>query len=148
MSNFEPEYIRGVDRLGFALVLSFVVSIGLRIFVMSNAGTSSAVTANNLGTIFGLLSICLLIAFVVRAALRWRDRKQTAQQASHTKADLDAVSDNPEWTAEVLRKARPFAEVFPHLTQQQRTDVLGSLIGKNSPTPEDVKRIGRLLNGD
>lgn len=148
MSDFEPEYIRGVDRLGFALVLSFVVSIGLRIFAMSDAGTSGAQTANNLGTIFGLLSICLLIAFLVRAALRWRDRKRTAQRPSYTKADLAAVSDNPEWTAEDFKKARPFAEVFPHLTQQQRTDLLGSLISKEKPTPEDVRRIGRLLSGD
>lgn len=33
----------------------------------------------------------------------------------YTKADWDAVSDNPEWTAEDLARAKPFAEVFPEL---------------------------------
>lgn len=33
----------------------------------------------------------------------------------HTQADIDAVSDNPEWTAEDFAKAKPFAEVFPEL---------------------------------
>lgn len=30
-------------------------------------------------------------------------------------ADLDAVSDNPEWSEAALAAARPFAEVFPDL---------------------------------
>ena len=33
----------------------------------------------------------------------------------YTKADWDEVSDNPEWTAEDFKLARPFAEVFPDL---------------------------------
>lgn len=33
----------------------------------------------------------------------------------YAKADWDAVSDNPEWTAEDFAKAKPFAEVFPDL---------------------------------
>ena len=32
-----------------------------------------------------------------------------------TKEDWDAVSDNPEWTEEDFKNARPFAEVFPDL---------------------------------
>jgi len=37
-----------------------------------------------------------------------------------TRADWDAVSDNPEWTEEDFKKARPFAEVFPDLADSIR----------------------------
>jgi uncharacterized protein (DUF4415 family) len=37
-----------------------------------------------------------------------------------TQADMDAVSDNPEWTAEDFAKARPFDEVFPGLAAKMR----------------------------
>lgn len=33
----------------------------------------------------------------------------------YTQADVDAVSDNPEWTKEDFAKAKPFAEVFPDM---------------------------------
>jgi uncharacterized protein (DUF4415 family) len=33
----------------------------------------------------------------------------------YTKEDWDEVSDNPEWTEEDFKLARPFAEVFPEL---------------------------------
>lgn len=33
------------------------------------------------------------------------------------------------------------------LTEQQRTDELAALIGKDDPAPADVGRIGKLLNG-
>ena len=33
----------------------------------------------------------------------------------YTEADMKAVSDNPEWTKEMIARARPFAEVFPAL---------------------------------
>ena len=33
----------------------------------------------------------------------------------YSKADWDEVSDNPEWTEEELKRARPFTEVFPEL---------------------------------
>lgn len=33
----------------------------------------------------------------------------------YTKADMDAVSDNPEWTAEDFARAVPFAEAFPDM---------------------------------
>ncbi|AMK26230.1 MULTISPECIES: BrnA antitoxin family protein [Sphingobium] len=36
-------------------------------------------------------------------------------QAKYTQADMDAVSDNPELTAEDIAKAKPFAEAFPDL---------------------------------
>ena len=40
----------------------------------------------------------------------------------YTEADWIAVSDNPEWTAEDFKNARPFAEVFPDLMESiQRT---------------------------
>lgn len=32
-----------------------------------------------------------------------------------TKADLEAVSDNPEWTEADFAKAKPFREMFPEL---------------------------------
>lgn len=37
-----------------------------------------------------------------------------------TKEDWDLVSDNPEWTEEDFRTARPFAEVFPDLAESIR----------------------------
>ncbi|MGX5803895.1 BrnA antitoxin family protein [Bradyrhizobium sp. Arg314] len=37
-----------------------------------------------------------------------------------TKEDWDAVSDNPEWTEEDFRNARPFTEVFPDLAESIR----------------------------
>lgn len=33
----------------------------------------------------------------------------------YTKVDWDEVSDNPEWTEEDFKHARPFADVFPEL---------------------------------
>lgn len=38
----------------------------------------------------------------------------------YTKADWDDVSDNPEWTAEDVAAAKPFAEVFPDLAASIR----------------------------
>lgn len=38
----------------------------------------------------------------------------------YTREDWDVVSDNPEWTEEDFRKARPFAEVFPELAESIR----------------------------
>lgn len=37
-----------------------------------------------------------------------------------TKEDWDEVADNPEWTDEDLKAARPFAEVFPDLAESLR----------------------------
>ena len=34
-----------------------------------------------------------------------------------TQADLDAVSDNPEWTEEDFAKAVPFDQAFPQLAK-------------------------------
>lgn len=33
----------------------------------------------------------------------------------YTKKDWDDVSDNPEWTPAMFKKAKPFAEVFPEM---------------------------------
>lgn len=38
----------------------------------------------------------------------------------YTKDDWDEVSDNPEWTAEELANAKPFADVFPELAESIR----------------------------
>jgi uncharacterized protein (DUF4415 family) len=42
-------------------------------------------------------------------------------QPGYTKADLDAVSDNPELTDEQLRGVVPFAQAFPELAAKMRT---------------------------
>ncbi len=36
------------------------------------------------------------------------------------KSDLDAVSDNPEWTEENFKQAKPFAELFPEVIEGLR----------------------------
>lgn len=41
----------------------------------------------------------------------------------YTDADLADVMDNPEWTDEQLRTAKPFAEVFPDLAASIGHDV-------------------------
>ncbi|WDF71474.1 BrnA antitoxin family protein [Novosphingobium sp. KACC 22771] len=41
-------------------------------------------------------------------------------KAKFTKADMDAVSDSPELTAEDIAAARPFAEVFPEMAAKMR----------------------------
>jgi len=41
--------------------------------------------------------------------------KARQPKRGYTKADLKAVSDNPEWTKEDFAKAKPFSEVFPGL---------------------------------
>lgn len=41
-------------------------------------------------------------------------------KAKFTKADMEAVSDNPELTAEDIAAARPFADVFPELAAKMR----------------------------
>lgn len=38
----------------------------------------------------------------------------------YSKEDWDEVSDNPEWTEEDFRNARPFAEVFPEWAEEIR----------------------------
>ncbi|WP_232495872.1 BrnA antitoxin family protein [Novosphingobium kaempferiae] len=38
----------------------------------------------------------------------------------YTQADMDAVSDNPEWSEEDFAKAVPFAEAFPDLAKTIR----------------------------
>jgi uncharacterized protein (DUF4415 family) len=39
----------------------------------------------------------------------------------YTQADLDAVSDNPEWTEDDFAKAVPFAKAFPELARTIRS---------------------------
>ncbi len=38
-------------------------------------------------------------------------------KTAYSKADMEAVSDNPEWTKEDFAKAKPFSEVFPELAK-------------------------------
>jgi len=47
-------------------------------------------------------------------------RKEFVPGRGYSKSDWDEVSDNPEWTDEDFKKARPFAEVFPELAESIR----------------------------
>lgn len=38
-------------------------------------------------------------------------------RTGYTKADMQTVSENPEWTARDFAKAKPFAEVFSELSK-------------------------------
>ena len=49
-----------------------------------------------------------------------KQRKSFKPGQGYTREDWDAVSDNPEWTAEDFAKAKPFAEVFPELAASIR----------------------------
>ncbi|KRB49855.1 hypothetical protein ASE04_14715 [Rhizobium sp. Root708] len=51
----------------------------------------------------------------------------------YSRNDWDDVSDNPEWTEEDLKKARPFAEVFPELAESIRRS-------RGRPAVEQPKR--------
>ena len=44
----------------------------------------------------------------------------TDEEEARIQAGIAADPDNPEWTEEDFRKARPFAEVFPHLMESIR----------------------------
>ncbi|CAO3372936.1 BrnA antitoxin family protein [Azospirillum argentinense] len=50
-----------------------------------------------------------------------------------SKADWGAVSDNPEWTEEDIKNARPFTEVFPHLAESIKR-------GRGRPPAENPKQ--------
>ena len=96
-----------------------------------------------------------ILRFFRRTKSRYADDKavddfarvveQTKQP--YSQADLDAVSDNPEWTAEDIAKARPFSDVFPHMTGQQRIDQAARIIAKDDPSVEDIERLGEMLSG-
>jgi uncharacterized protein (DUF4415 family) len=47
-------------------------------------------------------------------------QKEFVPGQGYTKEDWDAVSDNPEWTEEDFKNAKPFAEVFPDLAEAIR----------------------------
>lgn len=51
----------------------------------------------------------------------------------YSKDDWDEVSDNPEWTEEDFKNARPFAEVFPELAESIRRS-------RGRPAVESPKR--------
>lgn len=63
----EPEYLRGFDKLKFALGVSLATTVAL-FFVPR--GSSTGVLADNLSTIFGPLTLALIIAMIVRVILR------------------------------------------------------------------------------
>ena len=41
--------------------------------------------------------------------------KTRRHELGYTKADIEAVSDNPEWTKEDFARAKPFSEAFPEM---------------------------------
>ncbi len=45
------------------------------------------------------------------------DQKDFEPGRGYTKEDWDAVSDNPEWSADDLKRARPFAKALPALAE-------------------------------
>jgi uncharacterized protein (DUF4415 family) len=51
----------------------------------------------------------------------------------YSKDDWDEVSDNPEWTEEDFKNARPFAEVFPEFAESIRRS-------RGRPAVESPKR--------
>jgi len=51
----------------------------------------------------------------------------------YTREDWDEVSDNPEWTEEDFKNAKPFAEVFPDLAEK-------ILRGRGRPAVEHPKQ--------
>ena len=62
------------------------------------------------------------------------------QGRGYSKEDWDEVSDNPEWTEEDFKNARPFAEVFPDLAESIRR-------ARGRPAVETPKRqISLLIN--
>lgn len=61
--------LRPLDRLLFALVSSFVLSVILK-FVPKGVG-SDAVMLYSLSSLFDLLTIVFLGAFIIRAIVRW-----------------------------------------------------------------------------
>ncbi|MCG5241895.1 BrnA antitoxin family protein [Azospirillum doebereinerae] len=51
----------------------------------------------------------------------------------YTREDWDAVSDNPEWTEDDIKKAKPFAEVFPQFAESIKR-------GRGRPPAENPKQ--------
>ena len=45
---------------------------------------------------------------------------KTSRRRGYTQADLDEVSDSPEFTREDMKAATPFAETFPELAASAR----------------------------
>jgi uncharacterized protein (DUF4415 family) len=59
-----------------------------------------------------------------------------------SKEDWDDVSDNPEWTEEDFRNARPFAEVFPELAESLERD---GLVVIGDPAENQVVAVERRI---
>ena len=53
------------------------------------------------------------------------------------KGDWEAVSDNPEWTEADFKQAKPFAELFPEVTE-------GLHKGRGRPKADTPKKQGTL----
>ena len=58
----------------------------------------------------------------------------------YTEADLDAVSDNPEWTEEDFAQARPFHVLFPALA--------GTLRGPDEAAPASEDHVPVAIDRD
>ncbi|MHC1548664.1 BrnA antitoxin family protein [Phyllobacterium sp. K27] len=50
-------------------------------------------------------------------------QKEFRQGRGYSRDDWDDVSDNPEWTEEELKNARPFREVFPEMAKKIEEEI-------------------------
>jgi uncharacterized protein (DUF4415 family) len=50
-------------------------------------------------------------------------QKEFQPGRGYTKEDWDEVSDNPPWTEEELKSARPFREVFPEMATKMEAAI-------------------------
>jgi hypothetical protein len=47
-------------------------------------------------------------------------RKLSDAEEARIQADIAADADNPEWTAQDFKRAKPFAQMFPALAKSRR----------------------------
>ncbi|MEP7454896.1 BrnA antitoxin family protein [Phyllobacterium sp. SB3] len=50
-------------------------------------------------------------------------QREFKEGRGYSQKDWDEVSDNPEWTEEDIKNARPFREVFPELAEKIREEI-------------------------
>ncbi|MDW5318356.1 BrnA antitoxin family protein [Rhizobium sp. PL01] len=69
-------------------------------------------------------------------AIKYTKQDEFKPGRGYSKADWDAVSDNPELTAEQLAEAKPFREVFPDLAAGMDKEIAK----RGRPTLEQTKK--------
>lgn len=63
--------------------------------------------------------------------------KTTRRKLPYTKADLEEVMDNPEWTAEDFARAKPLSEMISPVLFEK----LKSLRGQRGPQKQPTKQL-------